>query len=99
MSFLYYDVCNIKLQLYAKGLARLREGEAHKNCFLFPICYIATHILNRYLCSLKSLFADNLMAKPTTFTTKKISFFLNFYLAIFMVILREDRPRSLPAYK
>ena len=37
MPFLY-DVCNVELQLYAKGLAWSRGGKHLQNLFLFPLC-------------------------------------------------------------
>ena len=89
-NVILYDVCNVKLQLYAKGLAWSMRKEA-KNIFYFlykPIFYLV-------LSNVKGLFADNLRAVPTTFSSEKYHFLKNFYLAILWVILYYDCLRSL----
>ena len=79
-------MCNVKLQLYAKGLAWSRGGGGggeppRKTLFYFLYVEFQKQsfqpiFLNRYLFNMKSLFEDNSRVEQTIFTTKKISFSL-----------------------
>ena len=77
MQFLY-DMCYVKLQLHAKGLVFFTGGKGPQNPFSI-LCMLNSRnrgfnpFFNRYLSNIKSPFADNSKAEPTTFTTGKIS--------------------------
>ena len=85
-----YDVWNVKLQLYAKGLVWSRGGGSTSvKLFLFSICWIAkteftTHIFNWYLSNEKTAFVDKSSVEPTIFFIEKYHFLWNFSLVYFM---------------
>ena len=78
-----YDVCNVKLQLYAKGLAWSRGGGGGGKHLkkTFSISYMLNsrnrvfnrYFINQYLPSVNQFFADSLRADSTTFSMEKIS--------------------------
>ena len=82
MQFLY-DACNVKRQLYAKGLAWSMEegwvGEESTIFFSFSNMFNSRNscqpiFFNRYLSDEKSLFADNSRVEPTIVSMEKISY-------------------------
>ena len=108
-----YDVCNIKLQLYAKGLAwSIGGGGALKTRFLFPTYMLNSKnrvfnpYFNRYLRNEKNPFVDNSSAEPTLFSMEKNVVFLNllsghFYGQSFIKSVRgafSDKISSKPLY-
>ena len=67
-----YDVCNVKQQLYAKGLVWSQGGGGSTSVklFLFFICVIAKScfqpiFFNCYLSNEKTAFVDNSRVKAT----------------------------------
>ena len=85
MSFVY-DVCNVKLQLYAKGLACSMGESISKHLFLYyrRKTGFSTHIFNQYLPNVKTLFADNLRAEQNTFLMGKNIIFFETFIGHFM---------------
>ena len=83
MPFLY-DVCNVKLQLYVKGLVWSWGGQFSKT---FPIFYLLNSknksfqpiFFNCYLSNEKTVIADNSRVKATIFFIEKISFSLKLF--------------------
>ena len=86
MPFLY-DVLNVKLQLYARGLVWSRGGggwSTSVKLFLFSICWIAKtvfsiHIFNWYLSNEKNNFADNSSVEPALVLMEKLSFSMKIF--------------------
>ena len=91
MPFLY-DVWNVKLQLYAKGLVWSRGGGGEHLNKTFSIFYMLNSkkrsfqpiFFNWYLSNEKTAFVDKSRVEPTIFFIEKISFSWNFSLVIFM---------------
>ena len=92
MPFLY-DVCNVKLQLYAKGLVWSRGGGGGGKHFskTFSIFYMLNSknrvfnpYFNCYLSNEKTAFVDNSRVKATIFFIEKISFSLKLFSGRFM---------------
>ena len=81
-----YGVCNVKLQLYAKGFAWSRWGGGHfKRLSISYTLNSKNRVLNPYpnwyLSNEKSTFADNWRAEHTILCMEK-KFLRNFFLAI-----------------
>ena len=85
MPFLY-DVCNVKLQLYAKGLVWSRGGKHFSKTFSnFYMLNSKNRVFNPYFsivtCPMrkKKTFVDNSRVKATIFFIEKISFSLKLF--------------------
>ena len=88
-KYLHLGICNVKLQLYAKGLAWSRREHLKKH-FILPISWIARVLnpyFNRYLSNVENPFADNSKADQTTFTTESVIFFETFIWPFVWTIL------------
>ena len=106
MPFLY-DVCNVKLQLYAKGLVWSRGGKHFSKTF--SIFYMLNsknrvfypYFFNCYLSNEKTAFVDNSRVKATIFFIEKISYSLklfsgHFYGQSFIKTVRGPCKHKIP---
>ena len=84
MRFLY-DVCNVKLQLYAKGLVWSRGGKHFSKTFsIFYMLNSKNRVFqpiffNCYLSNEKTASVDNSRVKATIFFIEKISFSMKLF--------------------
>ena len=82
MPFLY-DVWNVKLRQYAKGLVWSR-GESTSVKLFFLYVGFQPIFLNRYMSNEKNTFADNSRVEPTIFLMEKLSFSMKLFSGHFM---------------